>query len=62
MAVGYNKEQTPYKGSAIFLHCMDGPGTGGCIAIPEEAMVKVLQNVSGQAYILIDDGVNLANY
>ena len=62
MAVGYNKEQTPYKGSAIFLHCTDGPGTGGCIAIPEEAMVTVLQNIRGQAYILIDDGANLANY
>lgn len=59
MAVGYNKEQTPYKGSAIFLHCMDGPGTGGCIAIPEEAMVTVLQNVSQPAYILIDEGENL---
>ncbi len=62
VAVGYNKEQTPYKGSAIFLHCMDGPGTGGCIAIPEEAMVTILENISGQAYILIDDAENLANY
>ncbi len=62
MAVGYNKEQTPYKGSAIFLHCIGGPGTGGCIAIPEEAMVAVLQNMEHPGYILIDDGENLKNY
>ncbi|MDO5551293.1 MAG: L,D-transpeptidase family protein [Lachnospiraceae bacterium] len=63
MAVGYNKEQTPYKGSAIFLHCTDGaPGTGGCIAIPEAAMVTVLQNVTQPAYILIDDGENIKSY
>lgn len=62
MAVGYNKERTPYKGSAIFLHCTDGPGTGGCIAIPEEAMVTVLQNIEMPAYILIDDGENLKGY
>ncbi len=63
MAVGYNKEQTPYKGSAIFLHCTDGaPGTGGCIAIPEAAMVTVLQNVVQPAYILIDESENLKNY
>ncbi len=62
MAVGYNKERTPYKGSAIFLHCTDGPGTGGCIAIPESDMVKVLQNVVQPAYILIDDGERLKEY
>lgn len=62
MAVGYNKERTPYKGSAIFLHCTDGPGTAGCIAIPEADMVKVLQNVLQPAYILIDDGEKLKEY
>lgn len=62
MAVGYNKERTPYKGSAIFLHCTDGPGTGGCIAIPESAMVTVLENIEQPAYILIDDGENLGGY
>lgn len=62
IAVGYNKEQTPHKGSAIFLHCIGGPGTGGCIAIPEEAMVTVLKNMEQPGYILIDDGENLKNY
>lgn len=56
MAIGYNKERTPYKGSAIFLHCMDGPGTGGCVAVPEDVMVTVLQRIQQPAYILIDDG------
>lgn len=62
MAVGFNKEQRPGKGSAIFLHCTDGPGTGGCIAIPEASMVKVLENIVMPAYILIDEGENLKNY
>ncbi|MDO5416108.1 MAG: L,D-transpeptidase family protein [Lachnospiraceae bacterium] len=62
LAVGFNKEQTPNKGSAIFLHCTDGPGTGGCIAIPEAAMEKVLKNLVYPAYILIDEGENLKNY
>lgn len=62
MAVGYNKEQTPYKGSAIFLHCTDGPGTAGCIAIPEADMVTVLKNLARPAYILIDDGEKLKEY
>ena len=35
----------PYKGSAIFLHCDDGKYeyTLGCIAIPEDDMLKLLK-------------------
>lgn len=62
MAVGYNKEHTPYKGSAIFLHCTDGPGTAGCIAIPEADMIKVLETIERPAYILIDDGEKISSY
>lgn len=62
MAVGYNKEHTPYKGSAIFLHCTDGPGTSGCIAIPETDMIKVLETIQRPAYILIDDGEKISSY
>lgn len=62
MAVGYNKEHTPYKGSAIFLHCTDGPGTSGCIAIPEADMIKVLETIQRPAYILIDDGEKISSY
>ncbi len=62
MSVGYNKECTPYKGSAIFLHCIEGPVTAGCIGIPKEDMVKLLKNIQQPAYILIDDGENLKSY
>lgn len=62
MSVGYNKECTPYKGSAIFLHCIEGPMTAGCIAIPKEDMEVLLQKIQLPAYILIDDGENLKNY
>lgn len=62
MSVGYNKECTPYKGSAIFLHCIEGPVTAGCIAIPKEDMVTLLENIQQPAYILIDDGENLSKY
>lgn len=62
MSVGYNKECTPYKGSAIFLHCIEGPMTAGCIAIPKEDMEVLLQKIQLPAYILIDDGEKLANY
>lgn len=62
MSVGYNKEQTPGKGSAIFLHCIGGPGTGGCVAIPEADMVRILESVQSPAYILMDEGANLSRY
>lgn len=62
MSVGYNKECRPYEGSAIFLHCIEGPVTAGCIGIPKEDMVKLLENIQQPAYILIDDGEKLKNY
>lgn len=46
--LGYNKAGAPYVGDAIFLHCWKTPDTptGGCVAISEENMVKVLQTVT----------------
>ena len=45
--VGYNTARTPYKGSAIFLHCWRGADstTAGCIAIPENMMRKTLETI-----------------
>ncbi len=46
--MGYNQACAPYAGNAIFLHCWlneDTP-TGGCVAISEENMVKVLRTVT----------------
>ena len=53
--INWNKECTPGKGSAIFLHCFGyNPYTAGCVAIPEKQMVKVLKNVQPDCVVVID--------
>ncbi len=54
--VSYNEEGTPGEGSAIFLHCLGAvkPYTGGCIAIPKDQMLKVMQNVREDCVVVID--------
>lgn len=54
-------EQTMEKGSAIFLHCSSG-ATSGCIAIPENYMISVLQNLTVNAKIIIDYSANISEY
>lgn len=46
--MGYNKAGAPYAGNAIFLHCWKEPDypTGGCVAVSEEDMVKILQTIT----------------
>ena len=46
--MGYNKACAPYAGNAIFLHCWkdENTPTGGCVAISEENMVRVLTTVT----------------
>lgn len=51
--IKYNPENTPGKGSAIFLHCISGTGTSGCVAIPESKMIYVLQHIKSNAKIVI---------
>jgi len=54
MFIDYNKNGTAGKGSCIFLHCSDKRGyTGGCIAIPEVAMKKIIQWAQPGAKIVI---------
>ena len=53
--VDYNKEGTPGLGSAIFFHCAGANTyTGGCIAVSEENMLKILKTVDSGARIIID--------
>lgn len=54
--VSYNADGTPGLGSAIFLHCLGPfkPYTGGCIAIPQDQMIKVMQNVREDCVVVID--------
>lgn len=50
----YNIEGTPGLGFAIFLHCMgDEPYTGGCIAVNEENMIRLVRAVDKDAKICI---------
>ena len=53
--ISYNKEGTPGLGSAIFLHCLGSqrPFTGGCVAIPQDKMITVLQNVNQDCVVVI---------
>ena len=53
--ISYNKEGTPGLGSAIFLHCLGSqrPFTGGCVAIPQDKMITVLQNVDQDCVVVI---------
>ena len=43
--LGYNKGCAPYAGNAIFLHVWKESNhpTGGCIAVSEENMIKILK-------------------
>lgn len=54
--ISWNDDGTPGKGSAIFLHCLGPykPYSGGCVAIPKEQMIKVMQNVKEDCVVVID--------
>ncbi len=55
--MGYNLAGTPYKGSALFLHCaVNGQATHGCIAVPEQDMITILKNYQeGKTWIVVYD-------
>ena len=59
--IGYNTECTPGRGSALFMHCFDAkkPWTGGCVALPEEKMLFVMQHVRPGCACVIDSLKNL---
>ena len=54
--ISYNEEGIPGEGSAIFLHCLGPlkPYTGGCIALPKDQMILVMQNVQKDCVVVID--------
>ena len=44
VVINYNMNPAvPYKGSAIFMHCMTGSYTAGCVAIPENDMLYTMK-------------------
>ncbi len=54
--ISFNEDGTPGRGSAIFLHCLGAkkPYTGGCVAIPENIMKLVMQQVREDCVVVID--------
>ena len=54
--ISYNEKGTPGLGSAIFLHCLGPvkPYTGGCVAIPQDKMLTVMQHVHPDCAVVID--------
>ncbi len=53
--ISFNETGTPGRGSAIFLHCLGPykPYTGGCVALPENIMKKVMQKVDPDCVVVI---------
>jgi len=51
--IKYNADGEPGKGSAIFLHCLAGSSTAGCVSVPEEIMVELLQKIGDTSRIII---------
>ncbi len=63
LSIDYNTDCVPGKGSAIFLHCVSGGSTGGCIALPEELVVQLLQTLkAGSRIVIVQNAADLANY
>lgn len=54
--ISFNEECTPGRGSAIFLHCfgLKKPYTGGCVAVPEYSMIRIMQRVDPDCVVVID--------
>ena len=53
--ISFNSEQTPGRGSAIFLHCYsERQDTGGCVAIPQKYMKQLLCRLKPDCVIAID--------
>ena len=60
--ISWNEDGTPGAGSAIFLHCLgpQKPYTGGCVAIPKDKIITVLQNVDKDCVVVIDSLKNIS--
>ena len=59
--ISFNEDGTPGRGSAIFLHCIGPlkPYTGGCVAVPENIMKQIMQNVDEDCVVVIDTLENM---
>lgn len=64
--IEYNKEHTPGKGSALFLHCNRADGavetTHGCISVDQDQMIRILQLATEHTWLLCDTPDRLNSY
>ena len=60
--ISYNEEGVPGLGAGIFLHCFGPakPFSAGCVAIPEDHMKFVMQQVDESTAVVIDTYENLS--
>lgn len=59
--MGYNAECTPAKGFALFMHCFGpkNPYTLGCVGLPNDKMLFVMQHIRPGCACVIDSLTNL---
>ena len=59
--ISFNEDGTPGRGSAIFLHCLGPvkPWTGGCVSVPENIMLLIMQQVQPDCVVVIDTLENM---
>ncbi len=66
IALDYNKEGVPYKGSAIFIHCTktaQDTYSAGCVRIAQEDMIQLVQEVDADTkFIIVPNIEGLAAY
>ena len=64
LALNYNADAIPGKGSAVFLHCTSAKMeyTAGCIAIPQGAMEELLGMLDEECLVIIDRKANILEY
>ena len=61
--IDYNKEQTPYKGAGLFLHCFThNKFTAGCVAIDKNNLTFIYKEINKDCYIIIDTKDNMTKY
>lgn len=59
--ISFNEEAVIGRGSGIFLHCLGRakPFTAGCVAVPENIMKMIMENVTEDCVVVIDTLENL---
>ena len=62
IAIDYNTSCVKSAGSAIFLHCSNGSATYGCVSVPTQTMITILNNINPGCAIIIDNEWNITNY